>query len=54
MARAVAESLDYPDARVVPVKHPIGGIDDATLAEKINAVVDGLVSALLDGASTTS
>lgn len=53
MARAVAESLDYPDARVVAVPHPVGGIDDQALADKIRPAADRIVEALLrtDGES---
>jgi hypothetical protein len=53
MARAVAASLDYPDARIVAVEHPIGAIDDETLEAKIRSAAGRIADALLqvDGGS---
>lgn len=47
MARVVAESLDYPDARIVAVEHPIGGIDDQTLEGKVRSAAGQIADAFL-------
>jgi hypothetical protein len=44
MARGAAATRDLPDARIVTITHPLGGIDeDAVRARAASAVGDVLV-----------
>lgn len=49
LARSIAASLGAPWLPVVTVEHPVGGITEAHLAEKLHAVEDRLLEALTEG-----
>ncbi|MDH3193920.1 MAG: hypothetical protein OEM40_06340 [Acidimicrobiia bacterium] len=43
----MAASLDYPDARIVEMDHPIAGLGREAVTTKANGAVDAIVAALL-------
>ena len=47
MAEAQALALEYPDARLVTFPHPLAGLDEATVAERAEDLVDRVIGALL-------
>ena len=47
MAQARAQSLDYPDARMVVFEHPINNIDANATRERGRRILDEVVEALL-------
>jgi hypothetical protein len=48
MARSVAASLDYPDARIVSVAHPIAGLSGEAITERANGVAEAVIAAFLE------
>ncbi len=46
LARSIAASLGAPWLPVVTVEHPVGGIGEREVLEKIDAVEERLVAAL--------
>lgn len=40
LALAVARTLGLPDARMVVIEHPLGGIDEAVALAKASAIVE--------------
>lgn len=46
LARSIAASLGAPWLPVVTVEHPVGGISEAAVLEKIDTVEDRLIAAL--------
>ena len=44
--RAVAERAHLPDARIVVVEHPLGGITEAEVVDRAAAVVEDTIAAL--------
>jgi hypothetical protein len=48
MARSVAASFDYPDARIVSVDHPISGLNERDIAARAREAVDAILAAFLE------
>lgn len=46
MAAGAATARDLPDARIVGVAHPLGGIDEDAVATRAEAVVDAVLARL--------
>lgn len=42
MARGAAEARDLPDARIVAVAHPLGGIDEDAVRARAASAVDAV------------
>jgi hypothetical protein len=42
MARGAAEARDLPDARIVTVAHPLGGIDEDAVRARAASAVDAV------------
>ena len=47
LARQSAAQAGLPDARIVVVAHPIGGVSEDELARRADAVTEDVVSRLL-------
>lgn len=54
LARSIATSLGAPWLPVVTVGHPVGGIDEQEVLDKIDEVEERLHAALTDGTPKTS
>ena len=46
LAREAAQAYGLPDARIVTVEHPIGGIGEAPLLARAEVLVDGVLALL--------
>jgi hypothetical protein len=46
LTRAVAERAHLPDARIVVVEHPLGGITEAEVVDRAVSVVEDTIAAL--------
>jgi len=46
MATGAASARDLPDARIVAVPHPLGGIDEDAVATRADAVIDAVLERL--------
>jgi hypothetical protein len=44
LARAVADRAHLPDARIVVVEHPLGGITDDEVRARSRSVVDDVIA----------
>jgi len=42
MARGAAAARDLPDARIVAISHPLGGIDEDTVRARAASAVDAV------------
>jgi hypothetical protein len=42
MARGAAAARDLPDARIVAIPHPLGGIDEDAVRARAASVVDAV------------
>ena len=42
MARGAAAARDLPDARIVVITHPLGGIDEDTVRARATSAVDAV------------
>lgn len=51
LAREAARSQGLPDARIVRVAHPIGGVGDAELRARAETAVDAALGVLSRGAT---
>jgi hypothetical protein len=52
MARGAATARDLPDARIVAVAHPLGGIDVEGVRARAVEAVDAVSALLSDGGGT--
>lgn len=48
LAESLAASVGTPQARIVPIPHPLYGIGDAELESRADGVVDAVVAALME------
>ena len=50
LAREAAASQGLPDARILSVAHPIGGVADSALRARADVAVDALLALLANSA----